>query len=69
MKVQEPSEVKNEMGSPSAIAAKLRLDHGALAALPVPTPTLTIIAALRAILGTHNVLEEGAGGVSSAVSS
>jgi hypothetical protein len=69
MKVQEPSEVKNELGSPSAMAAKLRLDHGALAALLVPTPTLAIIAALRAILGTHNVLEEGAGGVSSAVSS
>jgi hypothetical protein len=50
------------------MAAKLRLEHGALAALPVP-PTLAIIAALRAILGTHNVLEEGAGEYTSAVSS
>ena len=44
-------------------AAKLRLDHGAFAALLVPTPTPAIIAALRAILGAHNVVEEGPGGV------
>jgi Hemerythrin HHE cation binding domain len=50
-------------GEPLAIAAKLRLDHGALAALLVPTPTRAIIAALRAILGTHNMLEEGPGGL------
>jgi hypothetical protein len=48
-------------GKPLAVAAKLRLDHGALAALLVPTPT--IIAALRAILGAHNALEEGPGGL------
>ena len=35
-------------GKPLAMAAKLRLDHGALAALLVPTPTPTIIAVLRA---------------------
>jgi hypothetical protein len=34
-----------------------------LAALLVPTPTPTIIAALRAILGTHNALEEGPDGL------
>jgi hypothetical protein len=45
------------------MAAKLRLDHGALAALLVPTPTRAIITALRTILGTHNVVEEGPGGV------
>ena len=32
-------------GAPLPIAAKLRLDHGALAALLVPTPTPAIIAA------------------------
>jgi hypothetical protein len=50
-------------GKPLAMAARLRLDHGALAALLVPTPTPAIIAALRSILGAHNVVEEGPGGV------
>ncbi len=50
-------------GEPLALAAKLRLDHGALAALLVPTPTPAIVAALRRILAAHNVVEEGPGGV------
>jgi hypothetical protein len=50
-------------GTPLALAAKLRLDHGALAALLVPTPTPMIVAALRTILVTHNIVEEGPGGV------
>jgi hypothetical protein len=45
------------------MAATLRLDHGALAALLVPTPTPAIIAALRTVLAAHNALEEGRGGV------
>jgi hypothetical protein len=39
---------------------QIRLDHGAIAALLVPPPTRGIIAALRAILQQHNVLEENA---------
>lgn len=50
-------------GEPLAMAARLRLDHGALAALLTPTPTPAIIAALRSILRVHNVVEEGPGGV------
>jgi Hemerythrin HHE cation binding domain len=50
-------------GEPLAMAAKLRLDHGALAALLVPTPTPAIIVALRTILRAHNALEEGPGGL------
>jgi hypothetical protein len=50
-------------GEPLAMAARLRLDHGALAALLVPTPTPPIIAALRRILAAHNGVEEGPGGV------
>jgi len=50
-------------GEPLPTAAKLRLDHGALAALLVPTPTPAIVAAIRAILAAHNTLEEGPGGV------
>ena len=50
-------------GEPLPIASKLRLDHGVLTALLVPTPTPTIISAIRAILDGHNALEEGPGGV------
>jgi Hemerythrin HHE cation binding domain len=50
-------------GKPLPLAARLRLDHGALAALLVLTPTPAIIAALRTILVAHNALEEGPGGV------
>lgn len=40
------------------MARKLRLDHGALAALLVPTPTRAILATVREILTGHNTLEE-----------
>jgi hypothetical protein len=42
---------------------KLHLDHGALAALLVLTPTESIVAAIRSILESHNPLEEGPDGV------
>jgi hypothetical protein len=45
------------------VAAKLHLDHGALSALLVLTPTHSIIAAIRTVLDGHNPLEEGSGGV------
>lgn len=48
---------------PLAVAARLRLEHGAIAALLVPTATPAIVAALKTILSTHNALEEGAGGL------
>lgn len=44
-------------------ALKLRLDHGALAALLMPSPTPAILAAIRAILARHNAWEEGPGGL------
>ncbi len=44
-------------------ARRLRVDHGALAALLVPTPTAGLAAELRLILGPHNELEEGEGGL------
>jgi hypothetical protein len=46
-------------GAPPAVAARLRLDHGALAALLVPTPTPAIVATLRHVLACHNPVEEG----------
>ena len=50
-------------GKPLAMASELRLDHGALAALLVPTPTAPLLAAIRAILKIHNSKEEGVGNV------
>jgi hypothetical protein len=50
-------------GVPFPLAAKIRLDHGAIAALMVPLPSITIIKALRAILSAHNVLEESLDGL------
>jgi hypothetical protein len=50
-------------GEPLPIAAKLRLDHGALAALLVPHPTPAVVAALGAILAAHNPIEEDPGGL------
>lgn len=50
-------------GEPLPLASKLRLDHGALTALMVPSPTPAIVVAIRAILDNHNPLEEGPGGV------
>jgi hypothetical protein len=48
---------------PLPLAAQLRADHAALAALLIPTPTHAIVATLRAILEGHNRLEEEPGGV------
>jgi hypothetical protein len=62
-KILLPAAQRWQGGDPLPIAAKLRLDHGALAALLVPTPTPAIIAAIRTVLAAHNALEEGPGGV------
>lgn len=62
-KILLPAAQQARGGEPLPAAAKLRLDHGALAALLVPTPTPAIIAALRTILAAHNTIEEGPGGV------
>jgi len=50
-------------GDLSPIADKIHLDHGALAALVVPTPVAGIVGMIRTILEDHNPLEEGAGGL------
>ncbi|MGH7928460.1 MAG: hemerythrin domain-containing protein, partial [Candidatus Binatia bacterium] len=62
-KILLPFIQKKRGGDPLPIAAKLRLDHGALASLLVPTPTPGIIATLREVLEKHNPIEEGAGGL------
>jgi hemerythrin HHE cation binding domain-containing protein len=58
-----PMAQKRRGGRALLAAAKLRLDHAALVALLVPTPTKAIVAAVRAILERHNPVEEGEGGV------
>src|SRR5256885_13160037 len=50
-------------GRPPELFERVRLDHGALTALLIPSPTPAIISALRAILGPHNALEERDGGL------
>jgi len=62
-KVLFPAARKHRGGEALPLAAKLRLDHGALTALLVPSPTVPIVAAIRAILRAHNPIEESAGGV------
>lgn len=47
----------------SRFRLRLRLDHGALAALLMPTPTTDIVVPLRRILEQHNLAEEGPDGL------
>ena len=46
-----------------AVVEKIRLDHGAIAALLVPKPIPLVLSALKAILTKHNELEEQSGGL------
>jgi hypothetical protein len=62
-KILLPAAQRLRGGESLSIAAKLRLDHGALATLLIPTPTAALIATIRGILKEHNVLEEGPGGL------
>ena len=62
-KVVLPAIQRMRGGTPFPDAAKLRLDHGALAALLMPAPTSAILRALRTILSAHNRLEEGPDGL------
>lgn len=50
-------------GEPLPLAARLRVDHGAVAALLVPTPTPELVARIEAVLSPHNRREEDPGGV------
>ena len=50
-------------GVPLALAARLRVDHGAIAALLVPTPTPGLVAEILSVLRPHNTREEEPGGV------
>ena len=45
------------------VARQMKLDHSALAALLVPTPTPEIVERLETLLAEHNRMEEDPGGV------
>ena len=50
-------------GAPLPVAGPLRADHGAIARLLTRAPTPALVAEVRALLATHNVLEEGENGL------
>ncbi len=62
-KILLPAAQRANGGTPLSIAATLRLEHGAIAALLMPTPTPELITALRSILKKHNKVEEGLDGL------
>jgi hypothetical protein len=49
-KILLPAAQRQRGGEPLSLAAKLRLDHGALASLLMPTPTEAILATIQGIL-------------------
>lgn len=55
--------VKRFSGRPAVFAARVRREHAALTALLVPTPTPRVLEAIVAVLGPHNVMEEGEPGL------
>ena len=62
-KIFFPAAQKANGGVPLPLAAKLRLDHGAVTALMVVPPDRAVIKALRYILEQHDLLEEQPGGM------
>jgi hypothetical protein len=62
-KVLFPAAQKANGGIALPLAAKLRLDHGALTSLMVVPPSPRVIKVLRYILEQHDLLEEQPGGM------
>jgi hypothetical protein len=50
-------------GEPLPLARRLRIDHGAITSLLVPTPSQEIAAEIASILEPHDVVEEEPGGL------
>lgn len=50
-------------GEPLALFRRLRVEHGAVASLLVPTPTAGLVREIRSVLGPHDVAEEEPGGL------
>jgi len=62
-KILLPAARRARGGVPLPVAARLRRDHAAFAALLVPTPTAEIVGEILGLLEGHNALEEGVGGL------
>jgi hypothetical protein len=62
-KILFPAARAANSGDPLQHIEQLHLDHGAIGALLVPTPTGRIVEAIKTILRVHNVIEEGEGGL------
>lgn len=60
-KVLLPDARRRRAGEPLPIAAQMRADHGQIAKLLVPSPSLDVIDQLCQVLARHNALEEGPG--------
>ncbi len=58
-----PAAARKRGGEALALAPRLRLEHGALAALMMLPPRRGTFRALSAVLKAHNPVEESAGGV------
>jgi hypothetical protein len=62
-KILLPAAREANGGEPLSAARRLRVEHGAIAMLLVPTPTREIVAEIRSVLSGHNEIEEGPGGL------
>lgn len=58
-----PGARRARAGEPHPLARRLRVDHGAISSLLVPTPDARLVAELRSILEPHNAVEEEPGGL------
>lgn len=56
-------EVREAGGGLAPLLRRLRVDHGAISSLLVPTPTAELVSEIRSILGPHNELEEAPDGL------
>ncbi|HRF23422.1 MAG TPA: hemerythrin domain-containing protein, partial [Chitinophagaceae bacterium] len=62
-KILFPAAQRANGNIPIPLAAKLRLEHGAITSLMVLPPTLDVIKVVRIILDEHDLLEEEPGGM------
>jgi hypothetical protein len=62
-KILFPAAQKANGGTPLTLAAKLRLDHGAITSLMVVPPDPGVIKVLRHVVEKHDILEEQPGGM------
>jgi hypothetical protein len=54
---------RKRLGAPLRLAKRLRIEHGAIASLLVPTPDHALLRELEDLLARHDALEEGDAGV------